>query len=177
MVGENMKDKSKLVALILVVVTVIVVILSFIFKKEEEQEKGKIYLVSNYSSFYTVNSCLYRTISYISSKDIDSLMLVLTDEYKENNGITKDNVMNFITNIEEDSTFTSKKMYYEKINANITKYYVYGTVQKNEVSDNEIVSHIDNMYLYFIVYMDTENKIFSVEPYSGDIFIGGDLNG
>ena len=58
-----MKDKSKLTAIILVIITLIVVITSFITKDKEESKVGDINIVTNYSNFYTVDSCLYRTIN------------------------------------------------------------------------------------------------------------------
>lgn len=172
-----MKDKSKLIAIILVVITILVVILTNIFNKDEEQKENKIEIVTNYSNFYTVDSCLYRTITYIASKDSESLLSILSDKYKKENNIDSNNILSLFSSIEEDSIFMSKKMYYEKINSNITKFYVYGQVEKNQILDDELT--LKNSYIdqYFIVYLDTTNKTFSVEPYDGNIFIGGENNG
>lgn len=174
-----MEDKSKLTAIILVIVTIIVVAVSFIFDKiEEKEEVNDINIVTNYSNFYTVNSCLYRTITYISYKDSESLFLVLDDNYKNKNNITKENALSLFNNIVEDSTFVSKKMYYQKINDNITKYYVYGQVQLNQIYDGDVTNKVSHTDMYFIVYMDTSSKTFSVEPYTSDLFskLGGDNN-
>ena len=171
-----MKDKSKLTAIILVVVTILVVVLTYIFDKDKEIEKNKIEIVTNYSNFYTVNSCLYRTITYITSQDKDSLLLILSDNYKNENKIDKNNVINLFDTIETDSTFVSKKMYYEKLNNNITKYYVYGHIEKNQIVDDEFTNKSEYKEMYFIVYLDSNNKTFSIEPYSGEIFIGGENN-
>lgn len=172
-----MKDKSKLIAIILVVITILVVVLTNIFNKDEEQKENKIEIVTNYSNFYTVDSCLYRTITYIASKDSESLLSILSNNYKQENNIDSNNILSLFSSIEEDSIFISKKMYYEKINNNITKFYVYGQVKKNQILDDELT--LDSSYVdqYFIVYLDTTNKTFSVEPYDGNIFIGGENNG
>lgn len=174
-----MKDKSKLTAIILVVITILVVVLSFLFDKDKQDNKIEdIRIVSNYSNFYTVDSCLYRTINYISSKDSESLILILNDEYKKDNNITQENVLNLFSNIDEGSTFISKKMYYQKISDNITKYYVYGQVQANQIYDDFDMTEFSYNDMYFIVYMDTVNKTFSVEPYSSEMFLNldGDTN-
>lgn len=170
-----MKDKSKLIAIVLVIITILVVVLTNIFNKEEQQE-NKIEIVTNYSNFYTVDSCLYRTITYIASKDSESLLYILSNDYKKEKNIDSSNIFSLFSSIEEDSIFISKKMYYEKINNNITKYYVYGQIEKNQIIDDELT--LENSYIdqYFIVYLDTSNKTFSVEPYDGDIFIGGENN-
>ncbi len=171
-----MKDKSKLVAIILVIITILVVVLTNFFNKDDKQLENKIEIVTNYSNFYTVDSCLYRTITYIASKDSQSLLSILSSNYKKENNIDSSNILSLFNSIEEDSVFISKKMYYEKINNNITKYYVYGLVEKNQIIDDALT--VDNQYTnqYFIVYLDTINKTFAVEPYDGSIFIGGENN-
>ena len=171
-----MKDKSKLVAIILVIITILVVVLTNLFNKDDKQLENKIEIVTNYSNFYTVDSCLYRTITYIASKDNQSLLSILSSNYKKENNIDSSNILSLFNSIEEDSVFISKKMYYEKINNNITKYYVYGLVEKNQIIDDALT--VDNQYTnqYFIVYLDTINKTFAVEPYDGSIFIGGENN-
>lgn len=171
-----MKDKSKLIAIILVVITILVVVLTNIFNKDEQQKDNKIEIVTNYSNFYTVDSCLYRTITYIASKDSESLLSVISNNYKKENNINVNNVLNIFSAIEEDSIFISKKMYYEKINNNITKYYVFGHVEKNQIVDDEIALEKEYENQYFIVYLDTTNKTFAIEPYSGELFIGGEIN-
>lgn len=171
-----MKDKSKLVAIILVIITILVVVLTNLLNKDGEQKENKIEIVTNYSNFYTVDSCLYRTITYIASRDNQSLLSVISDNYKKENNIDTNNVLNVFSEIEEDSIFISKKMYYEKINNNITKYYVYGHTEKNQILDDEITLNNEYKEQYFIVYLDTTNKTFAIEPYSGELFIGGEID-
>ena len=171
-----MKDKSKLVAITLVIITILVVVITNLFNKGEQQKENKIEIVTNYSNFYTVDSCLYRTITYIASKDNESLLTLLSNNYKKENNIDNNNVLELFVEIEEDSLFVSKKMYYEQINNNITKYYVHGQIKKNQILDDELIYREDYKDTYFIVYLDTENKTFAIEPYNGDIFIGGENN-
>lgn len=171
-----MKDKSKIVAIIVAIAAISVLIFTYFFDNKVNEDKKDIKIVTNYSNFYTVNSCLYRLIDYISSKDSDSLLLVLDQDYKLKNNINNNNVLSIFENIDENSTFVSRKMYYEQINKNIIKYYVYGYVEKNQLFDEDYINKLDHMDMYFIVYLDTVNKTFAIEPYSGEIFIGGELN-
>ena len=169
-----MKDKQTKLAIILVIVTVLVVGMSFIFNMNKEETKtNEINIVTNYSNFYTVNSCLYRTITYLSANDKESVLLILNDEYKKQNNINKDNVLSVFPAISENFTFSSKKMYYQTLDNGIVKYYVYGSAMKDQILDGELITEIEETDLYFIVYIDTNGSIFSVEPYDGDIFIGG----
>ena len=171
-----MKDKSNLLAILLVIITVVVLILTSVFGKKEDVVKKDIRIVTNYSNFYTVNSCLYRTITYINSGDTESLLLVLTDQYKKDNNIDESNVLSIFANIENNSSFNPQKMYYENLNKNITKYYVYGYIEEDILTEDVEISNPNKKTAYFIVYLDTAKEIFSVEPYSGDIFLEGDAD-
>lgn len=170
-----MKDKSKLIAIILVIVTLIVVFISnFINNDEKVDVKEDINIVTNYSNFYTVNSCLYRVTTYLSLQDKEKIYLLLDDNYKSNNNVTEDNVLDLFEDVDSDSTFISKMMYYSKISENLTKYYVKGTVEKNQIYDDEPLDRQKQPEIYFIVYLDSSSKTFSIEPYNGKIFIEGD---
>lgn len=172
-----MKENSKLTVMILIIITIVVVVFSSLFGNQiRKQEEEKIQIVTNYSNFYTVNSCLYRFVTYLHSKDKESIMLILNDTYKNKNKITTDNVLNKLPNVDVDSTFVSNKMYYQQLKNNVTKYYVRGYIEENQISDNFDTNKLNRNEVYFIVYLDTEQKIFSIEPYSGDIFMDGENN-
>ena len=169
-----MKDKQTKLAIILVIVTVLVVVISFVLNKNKEGIKeNEIKIVTNYSNFYTVDSCLFRTVTYLSTKDKESINLILNDKYKNKNNISENNVLSVFPTIDENHIFASKKMYYENLENNIVKYYVYGTVIENKILDDDLITSEQGTDLYFIVYIDTNGSIFSVEPYDGEIFIGG----
>ena len=167
------KDNSKIVAIVLASITLVVVILSLLFKTNGSINHEKS-VVTDPSSFFTVNSCLYRTITYISSGDVDSLLKVVDSDYKKNKSLNKDNILSEFPTIPENSNFVSKKMYYEKINSNITKYYVYGIVEDNLLYEDGSIGTINNQELYFIVKLDANKNTFTVEPYDGKIFVDGD---
>ena len=171
-----MKDKTKLTAIILAILAIIVVIINLLPKEEKENKKSEPIIVSNYSNFYTVNSCLYRVTTYVSAQDKDSLFLLLSDDYKDQNKIKKDNVLDLFFETSESSTFVSEKMFYETLDENLLKFYVKGYVAENQILDDELLSSIDKEYVYFIVYLDFSENIFSVEPYDGEIFKEGDTN-
>lgn len=171
-----MKDKSKLVAIILVIITILVVVFSSLINKEEEQEESEKYIVTNYSNFYTVNSCLYRVITYLSSENKKDMILVLSENYKNKNNITEEAVLDLFPKVEQGSTYVSTKMYYETIDSNIKKYYVQGYIEMNQLVNMNDSANLEKTNTYFIVYLDTENKIFSIEPYSGEIFMDGEID-
>ena len=171
-----MRDKKKLTAIILALLAIIVLIISLVSKSKLTEEKEKLSIVTNASNFYTVNSCLYRLTTYISTKDANSLLLLLNDDYKEKNKITKDNVFDIFPVANETDTFVSNKMYYVQLTKDITKYYVSGHIEQNILFDGEVISENGKEQVYFIVYLNSKDKIFSVEPYDGEIFSEGDIN-
>ena len=67
-------------------------------------------------------------------------------------------------------------MYYEDINDSVKKFYAYGYIEANQIFDDVSVDELDRTYTYFVVYLDTESKIFTVEPYAGNIFLEGDID-
>lgn len=172
-----MKDKSKLTAIVLVVITIIVVVVSAILNKPKEtNEESRITIVTNYSNFYTVNSCLYRVITYLSSQNTSDIMLVLDENYKNENNIAENEVLSLFPVVDQGSTFVSTKMYYQNISNNITKYYVEGYIEKDQLVNENETNKLERQNTYFIVYLDSNKKIFSVTPYSGEIFMDGELN-
>ena len=169
-----MKDNSKYVAIILAILAIIAVIISLSVKNDTKKSEYEPLVVTNPSNFYTVNSCLYRVITYLSDKDLNSLSLVIDDNYKKNNNVTKENILDLFFEVEANSTFVSEKMYYETINSNLIKYYVKGHIEINQIMDDVPLEDKNYDYVYFIVYLNTSNKLFSIEPYDGKIFKVGD---
>lgn len=163
-------DKKTLLTIVLAIAALLVVIIP-LFSKNSNKEANKIEILTNYNEFYTVNSCIYRTITYIAASDKSSLLLTVNDEYKSKNNVTEDNILSMFPEVSSQSTFLSKKMYYQKLSDNVKKYYVYGQIEEESYSG--LGNTTDE---YFIVYLDSSNKTFSIEPYDGEIFIGGDSN-
>ena len=169
-----MKDKTNLIAIILVIVTIIVLVIAYISKDNNKTKEEKINIVTNYSNFYTVDSCLNRFIIYLSSKDTDSIMSIINDDFIKKNDITKDNVLDLFDEVKDGSNFVSKKMYYTKVNENIDKYYVYGSVEYSELQiDHSSTTELNDTY--FIVYIDKYNHLYSIEPYYGSLFTSGEI--
>lgn len=166
-------DERKLKNIWLYGIVILLVILSvYLLHKNSEEENNGITenkesysIVTNYSNFYTVNSCVYRYLTYLQGNDTSSLLKVLNEDFIKSNGINESNLYNYLVRYEGNLNFNSRKMYEEEVNNDITKYYVYGYVEK-DVMD----SYPERYESYFIVYLDKKNQIFSIQPYSGEIF-------
>lgn len=128
-------------------------------------QNEKISIVTNYNNFYTVNSCVYRYLTYLQNNDSSSLLKVLDDDYINSKNINVSNVYDFLTRYDGNVNFNSRKMYEEQVSNNVTKYYVYGYVER-DIMDS-FPEQIDE---YFIVKLDSKNQTFTIQPYDGDIF-------
>ena len=167
-----MDDKNqKLKVFALVILAMIVPLAFYIFDNFKSNKANEIKIVTDYNAFYTVDSCINRFISYLNSKNEDNLKLVVTDSYKKKNSVSS--LYDIVPN---NSEFASRKMYYEELNNNITKYYVQGYTISNAYDVDLKYYYTNRKNLYFIVYLNRDNNTFSIEPYGGDIFIEGVLN-
>lgn len=170
---ENNIKKSRVFISIIFVILFISSFLLYNYKfgsKEETKIKNEsnVKLLDNYNRFFTVNSCIYKYITYLQSNDVDSILKVLDEDYKTVNSINLDNVYNYVEKLDGNNSFVSKKMYYEEISENYIKYYVYGYISKDTIDGKG--TREDK---YFIVNLDIDDQTFSLIPYNGNIFKEG----
>lgn len=166
-------DEKNLKKLWIISIFVILVLFSMylVFSKEdkspnvESSNQEKYSLVQNYNDFWTVDSCIYRFLTYVQGSNSDALMKVLSENYINNNNITTSNVLSKLNIISGNINFSSQKMFVEEVNKNISKYYVFGFLER------DIMDDFPQKYdTYYIVILDKNEKIFSIEPYDGKIF-------
>ncbi|MDD4705967.1 MAG: hypothetical protein PHS24_01965 [Bacilli bacterium] len=163
---------------IIVIIVFLIVLFSGLILFEYRQpkplveEKTKISLVADYGRFFSINNATNKYISYLNKQDINSLMLLLNNKYKEKNNINSDNILHKLSllDINKEYVFEAQKMYNEKLSKNIIRYYIYGYL--NEDVMEEYHKPID---YYLIIDLDINNMIFDVTPYDGKIF-KGDIN-
>lgn len=165
--NDNIWTKKRIIIICFFGILAIALI---IFRLIGNKAKNEINIVTSSSKFYTVSNCVYRYLTYVNAQDGESVIKLLDNSYKEKEKITKDNVFEKITVYENAYTFEARKMYQEKVNKDITKYYVYGYLRENTLDADFTNTHLD---YYIIVILNTKNKTFSIIPYKGDIFING----
>lgn len=164
---EKKKDYTLLI--IICVILLCIVVLLFLNNDSTNSnilnEEPKYKLVEDYSRFFTVNSCVYKYITYLNGNKTDELLKILDEEYIKNNNINSNNVYNFINKLNGNYTFKSKKIYYEVNNEKVIKYFVYGYLIEETIDG--LGSKKD---YYVIVNLDLENQLFSITPYDGSLF-------
>ena len=160
-------DKKKIVIAIWIIA--LALILVFILEKNNKNntktEETKYTLVSDYSRFFTIENCVNRYLNYLTTKNSDNLIKILSEKYKTNNNITKTNVLTKLDNLAGGMyTFEAKKVLYETSGSQI-KYYVFGNLYEQNMDEKVFIKNY-----YVIVYTDKNNSIFSITPYDGKIF-------
>ena len=164
---KDIKNNYPLLIIICIVLLSIFGILYFDDKEEEEviQKENNNILLNDYSRFYTIESIVYKYINLIVSNNVDDLLNVLDSNFVNNNNITKDNIYNYVNKLDGIYSFKAKKIYYEEIDKNYIKYYVYGNLIQEQIN-----GFTDKKDYYLIVNLDIKNNLFSITPYDGIIF-------
>lgn len=161
------KDNSTILMIISLILLVIVGLLYFLDKDEEvlEKKETEYKLLNDYSRFFTIDSCVYKYITYVSNSKTEDILKVLDSDYVRDNNINSSNLYNYVGTLKGNYTFKTKKIYYEVLNNNYIRYYVYGYLIQDSLD-----SIGDKQDYYFIVNLDTKNQLFSISPYDGSIF-------
>lgn len=173
-----------IIVIILIILTIVGIIFVNIKSKQDEQKNGapedtgmiieynkeKPKQVSNNIKFYTVTNCIYQYLDFINEnnssyseydendkyKEMGRIICnVLSDEYKQKNNITEDNVYKYVEYIDKKKTFIPLKMNV-LVGENIEKYIVYGLERNPEEAKSKEI--------YIIVNLDVTTKTFSIEP-------------
>ena len=158
----------------IIVLVILVIISLIIYKLNNKKEKetiisNKTQIVTNYSKFFTVDSSINKLVVFLETKDTDSILKVLDDEYKKTNNINTNNVYDFFPKLNDNIyAFVSKEMYVQNKNNNIEKYYVKGTLNKEEMDENSVFIG----EYYFIIKLDTDKRVFSLIPIDKEEYEG-----
>ena len=162
---EKKKDYTLLIIICLILFSLVGLLYFNKSEDEEQVEKTKYVILNDYSRFFTVNSCVYKYIQYLSNKNYDNLFKVLSKEYINDNNINESNIYNYLPNLNGNYSFVSKKIYYEKKDDNYFKYYVYGYIEQ------DLIDSIGNKeYYYFLVDYDQMDNVFSITPINKIVF-------
>lgn len=167
--NEKAERNKKILVIVIVISVLFLGIYKIFFEKnvfeEEKIDTKTISVLRDNSRFFTVSSCVSKYIRYLSVKDTQNLLILLSNEYKEKNLINSNNMYNYIGTLNGNKTFSPKKMFQQRITKTIYKYYVFGYLEENMM---DMVSAKQPYYL--IVILDESNMTFAIEPYDGSMF-------
>lgn len=165
-----MKKKDCYIVMIIISL-MLISILGLLYFKDTDTDNSinkdiKYTLLNDYSRFFTVDSCVYKYISYLSSGDKASVIKILDNNYVKSNEITESNLYQFINRLEGNYTYKSKKIYFVKNDDSHITYYVDGYLLQEVIDESPIKTE-----QYFVVKMDLKNYLFSITPYNGEMFM------
>lgn len=162
------KNENNKLLIIIFIALVIILLLVYYFKEKNEDKNYYTApeVVTNNSNFYTVSSCVSKYISYLYSKDVDNLLVLLNQKYIDKFNIDSNNIFDYIQPLSSYQTFKAKKMYFSQVDKHIYKYYVYGVLEEEYI--DSIGKYVSDLYV--IVYLNEDGMTFSIEPYDGEMF-------
>lgn len=161
------KGKLEKILLIVLVFLILVLVLLMIFKNDKKATFSKeIKIVTDASDFYTVSSCVSKYVNYLYNQDVDNLLVLLNQEYVKENNIDSSNIFTYINSITSYQQFRAKKMFYQQVDENVYKYYIYGILEEEYIDSTG--KYMGDLYV--IVYLNEEGMTFSIEPYDGEMF-------
>lgn len=166
----ELNNKNRNISLIIFILLFVLSLLLFYSssnsnKEELDKQENNIKILSDYNRFFTVNSCIYKYISYLQVNDISNVLKILDEKYITLNSINETNIYNHIANLEGNYTFSSKKVYYEKIDDNNYKFYVFGYLIE-DIMD----SYGKKIAQYYIVHLNIKDETFSLRPFNENEF-------
>lgn len=172
-----MTQKKIIIILLIVCLTIVVAILFLIgsldlqdvprdqeiTKKEYEEYLdntvfGEIIKLKDETTFFTVNSCINKYITFNSQRDYEKLYYIFSEEYRKQNDMTIDNVSDKIELYESGDMFSTKTIYEYNNNDSISTYFVYGNV----IEDSYINEEPKKKDLYITVQLDKVNRTYSI---------------
>lgn len=161
------KDNSTILMIISLILLVIFGLMHFLDHNEENVNNKEVEykLLNDYSRFFTIDSCVYKYITYVSNSKTEDILKVLDSNYVRDNNINSTNLYNYVGTLEGSYTFKTKKIYYEILNNNYIRYYVYGYLIQDSLDS---IGKKEDYYV--IVNLDSKNQLFSITPYDGTIF-------
>lgn len=166
---ERYEKKEISLKQLLIILAVIILILGIIsiVKKNKNKTDGpqteiKLETEKDYSTFFTIENCINKYMNALSSINKEDTFNLLTNEYKNLNSITKDNISDKIEFLNGNYIFEARNEFVKDIN-NTKEYYVYGLIKE------DILGGYDKgKDAYFQVIVDNETDTFTLRPYTID---------
>lgn len=169
----NKIEKRNIIILFIIAIVLIsgIIIYETFFNKSIKEESADINILKDNSRFYTVSSCVNRYLTYLTNNDVNNLILLVDENYKKKKNITKNNILEYLPEMDKKYSFSAKKMYEQKLNDDYIRYYVYGILMEDVFSEEDSIKNSKDFYT--IVTINSEDYTYSITPYDGKIFKGG----
>lgn len=153
-----MKKDDIRTMIVVIIISIICLVIGLIFSYKSNFDK--LDSVSEYSVYFSQIKYINNYINYIANEDSVGVYNLLDKRYIEKNNISYSNVLDYVDDYPQLSSFKAINMKYVKLSFNITLYYVTGEIYKNDI-DGEIL--VDDNFSVVIIN-DFDNMTFSIYP-------------
>lgn len=164
--------KVEKIELSIVVIFIIIFVGSFIYMKftenktEDQQIDTNVIALVDVNRFFTIDSAISKYFSYVTSKNSESILKILDEDYVSRNNITNDNIYNFVGNYDTNISSGLEEAYQISSYNNIYKYYVKVVLKLETLYDSTLQE-----YVYYIVTINENELTFAIEPISETMYL------
>ena len=165
-------NKTSKIELSIVILLVVIFCGSFIYMKSMEVMKDNesintdVVALADVNRFFTIDSAISKYFSYVTSKNSESILKILDEDYIERNNITSSNIYNFVGNYNSNIKSNLEEAYQISSYNNIYKYYVKVGLKLETLYDSTLQE-----YAYYIVTINENELTFAVEPISETLYL------
>ncbi len=168
-----MKKIKYIIILVIVIIIGIGLMIFFINKNQDESnqtyehseeieeiiesKKDEVNILKNRDDFYTIENCINRYLNYLAIGDKEAIIQILDEEYKNQKGITDENVMTQLNNTGKHNIFKAKKIYIKEKSIEEKEYYVSGKIREDQINEHGEESD-------FTITVKTYQDIYSIIP-------------
>lgn len=164
--------KVEKIELSIVVIFIIILVSTFIYTKmiekktEDQQINTSVTALADVNRFFTIDSAISKYFSYVTSKNSESILKILSADYVSRNNITNDNIYNFVGNYDTNISSSLEEVYQFSSYNNIYKYYVKVVLILETLYDSTFQE-----YVYYIVTINENELTFAIEPISETMYL------
>lgn len=164
---KNMSENKKNIIEIIIAITVLVVFIAlrlFINFRNAQKEvaiSSEKRLVTDNSRYFTALACAKKYITYVQNGDLNNILLILNEEYKERYNVNANNLNNFIPVLDKSLIYdyVGREMYEKRISKNVVEYYINGRIKTNILDESPVYTDYN---LTVILYED--KLLYSIKP-------------
>lgn len=164
---EEENPKVKKIKIILIIIVLIYLVIGKVYsliKSKETSSNNVVSIVTEEYEYLRVSDGLSKYVNLVNSKNAKEIISIYASEYKENNNITLDNVMD-INNLSNIVGFKIRKMYRDD-----THYYVFVSFY-SESEESNVTNNMCELTIQFY-----KNNTFAIIPQINEnIMIQGDI--
>lgn len=130
----------KIMGIIVIIIIIILIILIYMLNKNTsgdmktsnnneietniDSSNLSVEPVKNRNIYYTVINCINQYLEYIVNDENDSVYAILDKKYIKKNNINKDNVLQYVDNLQVKTYFTAEDILEEIVDDTNANYYV-----------------------------------------------------